>query len=62
MRTLLIHACFYDIFVVGLGGVLECFAQALRRDGFDFSQLLHGHRGMCGVVDLVLEETAMRFK
>jgi hypothetical protein len=39
--TLVVHACFYGIFIVGLGGVFECFAQALRRGSFDFSQLLH---------------------
>ena len=45
-----IHSCFYSIFVVGFRGVLECFAETLRRGGFGASELFHVfYRGMYGV-------------
>lgn len=47
VSALSVHSCFYGIFVVGFGGVLECFAETLRRGGFGASELFHVFIATC---------------
>ena len=46
-RTLGVQTCFYGIFVVGVGGVFECFAEALGCYVFCLREFLHLCRLVC---------------
>ena len=46
-RTLGVQTCFYGIFVVGLRGVFECFAEALGCYVFCLREFLHLCRFVC---------------